>query len=75
MEFDTINRNDRPNYNDLRPDERPTLPKTSHECPDCKDNGIVKEQDGSVHTCWKCLETGKLDVHSKNIPENKEVKL
>ena len=75
MQFDTIKREDRPNYEDIRPDERPSLPKTSQECPDCKDKGIVKEKDGSVHTCWKCLQNGRLDVHSKNLPNNREVKL
>jgi hypothetical protein len=81
MQFDTIRREDpfrreeSINYNQpVRTDGR-TLPKTSNECPDCKDKGIVKEPNGSVHTCWKCLESGRLDVHSKNLPKNDEVKL
>lgn len=46
------------------------LPKKSHECPKCHDTGIVKETNGSVHTCWDCLAAGKLDAHSKNIPDH-----
>lgn len=41
------------------------------ECPKCKGKGIVKEDNGSVHACWDCLSKGKLDVHSKNIPDSK----
>ena len=66
MEFDPIARDD------LRKDP---LPETSNECPNCKDTGIVKEKDGSVHTCWKCLEEGRLDAHSKSLPDNTDIKL
>ncbi|MEM4648053.1 MAG: hypothetical protein QXO12_01955 [Candidatus Pacearchaeota archaeon] len=38
-------------------------------CPKCKGKGIVKEPDGTVHTCWDCLEKGALDQHSKQIEE------
>ena len=41
------------------------------ECPKCKGTGIVKDKDGSVHVCWDCLREGRLDVHSKDIPESK----
>jgi|TARA_Y100000310_G_scaffold345693_1_gene468381 ribosomal protein L37AE/L43A len=41
-----------------------------YTCPDCKNSGIVKEQDGTVHTCWKCLQEGRLDNHSKNLPDS-----
>lgn len=39
-------------------------------CPKCKGKGIVKEADGSVHTCWDCLLKGALDQHSKQIKES-----
>lgn len=46
--------------------------KTEEEvCPDCKGTRIVKEANGSVHTCWKRLKEGKLDVHSKKLPDTK----
>jgi len=39
-------------------------------CPDCHGTGIVKEKDGSVHTCWKCLQKGQLEQHSKNVKDS-----
>jgi hypothetical protein len=41
------------------------------KCPRCHDTGIVKEENGQVHTCWDCLEKGYLDVHSKKIPDSR----
>ncbi len=40
------------------------------KCPKCKGKGIVKDEKG-VHVCYDCLLKGKLDVHSKNIPDSK----
>ncbi len=40
-------------------------------CPKCHGEGVVKEADGSVHTCWKCLEDGTMDQHSKDIKDSK----
>jgi len=40
-------------------------------CPKCHGTGIVKEPDGSVHTCWDCLEAGEMDQHSKEIKDSK----
>jgi hypothetical protein len=40
-------------------------------CPKCNGTGIVKEKDGSVHTCWDCLQKGQLDVHSEQVPDSK----
>jgi len=39
-------------------------------CPKCHDRGYVKEADGSVHTCWECLASGRLDVHSKDVKDS-----
>ena len=39
-------------------------------CSKCKGTGVVKESDGSIHTCWDCLNNGDLDVHSKQIKES-----
>jgi len=38
-------------------------------CPDCKGTGMIIEKDGQCHTCWRCLREGRLDVHSKKIPD------
>ena len=43
----------------------------SDECLKCHNTGVVKEKDGSVHTCWDCLQKGQLDVHSDIVPESK----
>lgn len=45
--------------------------KNEEVCPECKGTGMVREQNGLVHTCWKCLSEGKLDVHSKKLPDTK----
>ena len=42
----------------------------NYNCPECKNTGIVKEKNGGVHTCWKCLEEGRLDAHSKKLPDS-----
>ena len=43
----------------------------SFVCEKCKDTGIVKEKDGSAHVCYDCLNSGRLDVHSKDLPDSK----
>jgi len=45
--------------------------KSEEVCPDCKGTGRVREKNGLIHTCWKCLNEGRLDVHSKKIPDTK----
>ena len=44
--------------------------KDNYVCPECENTGIVKEKKGVCHTCWKCLQEGRLDCHSKRLPEN-----
>jgi DnaJ-class molecular chaperone len=41
------------------------------ECLKCHGTGVVKEKNGSVHTCWDCLQQGKFDVHSGTVPDSK----
>jgi DnaJ-class molecular chaperone len=38
-------------------------------CPKCKGKGRIIEPDGTVHTCWDCLEKGHLDQHSKDLKD------
>ena len=40
------------------------------ECPVCKGEGRVKDKDG-VHVCWECLNSGRLDIYSEDVPEPK----
>lgn len=46
--------------------------KVSDECQKCHGTGIVKEADGSCHTCWDCMAKGKLNQHSENLPDNSQ---
>jgi len=48
---------------------------TEEECQKCHDTGIVKESDGTCHTCWDCLAEGKLNQHSKELPDSSRFKL
>lgn len=41
------------------------------ECLKCHGTGVVKELNGSVHTCWDCLQNGRFDVHSDKVPDSK----
>ena len=41
------------------------------KCSKCENTGMVKEADGSVHVCWDCLQSGRLDVHSKKVPDSR----
>jgi len=52
----------------------PPPKKEVYVCPECENTGIVKE-NGSCHTCWKCLQEGRLDAHSKNVPNNPNIRL
>lgn len=40
-------------------------------CSKCHGTGKVKDKDGSIHTCWDCLQNGRLDIHSNNVPDSK----
>ena len=39
-------------------------------CEKCKGTRVIKEADGSVHTCWECLQNGRLDMHSKHVKDS-----
>jgi Ribonuclease G/E len=42
---------------------------TKNVCEKCKGTGIIKEKDGTVHICFDCLNSGRLDQHNKNIKD------
>jgi ribosomal protein L37AE/L43A len=42
--------------------------KEEYICPECKNKRIIKDESG-VHTCWKCLQEGRLDCHSNKLPD------
>ncbi len=49
------------------------MEKEQYVCPICQNKGIVKDETG-IHTCWKCLQEGRLDCHSDEIPDS-DIKL
>ena len=40
------------------------------DCPDCHGAGIVKEKNGQIHTCWRCLRGGEMEQHSKDVKDS-----
>ncbi len=44
---------------------------TNMDCPKCKGTGRVRDEDGTVHTCWDCLRNDNLDQHSEDLRETK----
>ena len=43
----------------------------TEQCQKCHGTGVVKDKNGSIHTCWDCLQGGQLDVHSDKVPDSK----
>ena len=39
-------------------------------CDKCKDTGMIREKNGTIHVCFDCLSEGRLDVHSKNVKDS-----
>ena len=50
-------------------EEVPSI-REAEKCSKCNGSGIVKDEDGSVHVCYECLEKGRLDVHSKDLKDS-----
>ena len=42
-------------------------------CQKCNNTGIVKERNGSVHVCFDCLNSGRLEQHGK--PKDSGIRL
>jgi len=42
----------------------------NYVCPKCNNTGRVKEKDGTVHCCFDCLQSGRLDEHDKIIKDS-----
>jgi len=36
------------------------------DCPKCRGKRIIREKDGTVHTCFECLVAGRMNQHDKN---------
>lgn len=48
-------------------------PQKKEVCQKCHDTGIVKEKNGSVHVCFDCLNSDRLEQHGK--PKDSGIKL
>ena len=40
-------------------------PRKREVCGKCHDTGMVKEKDGTIHTCFDCLNSGRMEQHGK----------
>jgi len=48
--------------------------KNNCECPKCHGTGIVKEKDGTIHTCFDCLQNSdQFEQHGK--PKDSGIRL
>lgn len=45
------------------------------DCPKCKGTGRVKEKNGTIHICYDCLLSGKMDQHDKNVKSAEELRI
>ena len=46
-----------------------------NDCPKCKGTRVIREKDGTIHTCFECLEKGRLDQHDKNPKTAEELRI
>jgi len=42
-------------------------------CPKCNNTGQVREKDGTIHICFACLASGRLDQHDKKLKSAQEL--
>jgi hypothetical protein len=42
-------------------------------CNKCKGAGVIREKNGTVHTCYDCLQADRLEQHGK--PKETNIKL
>ena len=43
---------------------------TNKNCPKCKGTGKVQDPNGTIHTCWDCLNAGEMDEHDKTFKDH-----
>ncbi len=47
--------------------------ESEKKCEKCRGTGIVKEKDGTAHTCFDCLFSGRMDQHTKDMRRFKDI--
>jgi hypothetical protein len=45
------------------------------DCPKCRGKRTIMEKDGTVHTCFDCLISGRIDQHDKKIKSAEELRI
>ena len=43
----------------------------TRDCPKCNGTGRVRDKDGTVHACYDCLFSGRMDQHTKDLKDSK----
>jgi hypothetical protein len=46
---------------------------SNKNCIKCKGTGLVKEKDGTVHTCYDCLNNDEFNQHGN--PKDSNIKI
>jgi DnaJ-class molecular chaperone len=49
------------------------MENSKETCKKCQGKGMVKEADGTVHICYDCLMSGRLDQHNPSIKDAKDL--
>jgi ribosomal protein L37AE/L43A len=49
------------------------MENSNYKCPKCNNTGIVKEKDGTIHTCYDCLQKDMFEQHGK--PKDTGIKI
>jgi hypothetical protein len=44
-------------------------------CKKCRGTGRVMDKDGSIHTCFECLNKGEMDQHDKRLKSADELRI
>jgi len=39
-------------------------------CPKCQGTLRIRKADGTIQPCFDCLQAGRMDVHSKKLPDH-----
>ena len=43
------------------------MEEEKYDCDKCKGARRIKERDGTIHICFDCLQSGRLDQHDKKL--------
>ena len=49
------------------------MEEEQYDCDKCKGARRIKEKDGTIHICFDCLNSGRLDQHDKKMKSAEEL--